>query len=184
MVRLPRAARTTLVSALTLALAAAARPARAAEAGEVVQADNLGFPLYTYNFDTKTGTSIGQKVFVSEFMGAHYFVTDTVRVGMMIQFTEQFAGDLAPGADRFSTFALLPQVGWNFYDHFSAAAIFTYAPRAAGKARYDLGVQALLGYAIPLRDGVAFAAALEVPVNFRLATTLGFTPLVGFSYRL
>jgi hypothetical protein len=86
-------------------------------------------------------------------MGAHYYVTSTVRVGMMVQWTDQYGGDLAAGADNFTTFALLPQVGWNFYDHFTAAAIFTYALRASGKAEYDLGVQALVGYAAPIAEG-------------------------------
>jgi hypothetical protein len=158
--------------------------ARAAEAGDVVQATNIGFPFYTYNFTKGTSTWIGDKLFITQFIGAHYYVTSTVRVGMMLQFTEQFAGDLSPGADHFTTFALLPQVGWNFYDHFSAAAIFTWAPRAGGKAQYDLGVQALIGYGLPITSYASFNVALEIPYNFRLAQTLGVTPLVGFSYRL
>lgn len=165
-------------------MAVLASPARAHEAGDVIQADNIGVPLYTYNFDKSTGTSIGDKLLISEFMGAHYFVTPTIRVGMMFQWTEQFSGDLAPGSDHFTTFALLPQVGWNFYDHLSAAAIFTYAARAAGKDTYDLGVQALLGYSLPLSKSASFNAALEVPYNFRLARTIGVTPLLGFSYTL
>jgi hypothetical protein len=55
---------------------------------------------------------------------------------------------------------------------------------AGGKAEYDLGVQALLGYSIPIRDEASFNAALEIPYNFHLARTLGVTPLVGLTYRL
>jgi hypothetical protein len=150
----------------------------------VVQADNIGLPLYTYNFDSASGTSFTEKPRLSEFMGAHYYITSTVRVGMMLQWTEQYGGALDAGADNFTTFALLPQVGWNFYDHFTAAAIFTYAIRASGKPEYDLGVQALVGYAVPITEGVSFNAAVEIPYNFHLARTLGVTPLVGFGYRL
>jgi Autotransporter beta-domain len=176
--------RTALAAATVLAACCAARPAPAAEAGDVVQATNIGLPLYTYNFDKASGTSIGDKQLLSEFIGAHYFVTSTIRVGMMLQWTEQYGGSLSPGADDFTTFALLPQVGWNFYDHFSAAAIFTYAIRASGKPTYDLGVQGLIGYAVPITDGTSFNAAIEVPYNFHLARTLGVTPLLGLSYRL
>jgi predicted lipoprotein with Yx(FWY)xxD motif len=35
------------------AFACAPRRAAAAETGEVVRADNIGLPLYTYNFDKK-----------------------------------------------------------------------------------------------------------------------------------
>jgi hypothetical protein len=167
-----------------LAFLSEQRRASAAEAGDVIQANNIGLPLYTYNFDKGSGTSIADKQYLAQFMGAHYFVTRSVRVGMMFQWTEQFGGELSPGADHFTTFALLPQVGWNFYEHFSAAAIFTYAVRAGGKAQYDLGVQALIGYALPITEGAAFSAALEIPYNFHVARTLGVTPLLGFVYRL
>ena len=177
-------ARAFAAAAAVLAAPLAEGSALAADAGDVVQANNIGVPLYTYNFDKGSGTSIADKSYLSEFMGAHYFVTRSVRLGMMFQWTEQFGGELAAGADRFTTFALLPQVGWNFYDHFSAAAIFTYAVRAGGKAQYDLGVQALIGYALPITEGASFNIAVEVPYNFHLARTLGVTPLLGFSYRL
>lgn len=162
-----------------------ASPAAAHEAGDVIQVDNIGVPLYTYNFDNSAKSfSVGDKLLLSEFIGAHYFVTSTIRVGMMFQWTEQYSGELAAGSDHFTTFALLPQVGWNFYDHFSVAGIFTYAARAAGKDTYDLGIQALFGYTLPISKAAGFNAALEVPYNFRLARTIGATPLVGFTYTL
>jgi hypothetical protein len=176
--------RVLFVPLTTLAVCWQGSLASAHESGDVIQVNNVGVPLYNYNFDKGSGTSIGDKQYLAEFMGAHYFVTRTVRVGMMFQWTEQFGGDLNPGADHFTTFALLPQVGWNFYDHFSAAAIFTYAVRAGGKSQYDLGVQALLGYAVPITEGASFNAAIEIPYNFHVARTLGVTPLLGFSYRL
>ncbi len=160
------------------------RPASAREAGDVIVVDNFGVPLYTHNFDTGKDVGVGDKLLVSEFLGAHYFVTQRIRLGMMFQWTEQYTGALAPGADHFTTFALLPQIGWNIYDHFSAAAIFTYSARAAGKDTYDLGVQALLGYGLPITKNASFNVALEVPYNFRLARTLGMTPLLGLTVQL
>lgn len=173
-----------LVVAAAVGCLSAARPAAAREAGDVIVVDNIGVPLYTHNFDTNKDIGVGDKLMVSEFIGAHYFVTSTIRVGMMFQWTEQYSGDLAPGSDHFTTFALLPQIGWTFYDHFSAAAIFTYAARAAGKDAYDFGVQALLGYSLPITKTAAFNMALEIPYNFRLARTLGITPLLGLTLDL
>ncbi len=170
--------------ASAVACLAIGAPAEAREAGDVVVVDNFGVPLYTHNFDTGKDVGIGDKLFITEFLGAHYFVTNTIRVGMMMQWTEQYAGELAPGADHFTTFALLPQVGWNFYDHLSAAAIFTYAARAGGKDQYDLGVQALLGYGLPITKTTSLNFALEIPYNFRLARTIGITPLVGLTMEL
>jgi hypothetical protein len=171
----------TAAASAWLALAA---PALAREAGDVVVADNLGVPLYTHNFDTGKDVGVGDKLLISEFIGAHYFVTSTVRVGMMVQWTEQYTGPVAPGADHFTTFALLPQVGWNFYDHLSAAAIFTYAGRAGGKDQFDLGIQGLIGYSPPITRSASLNLALEIPYNFYLSRTIGVTPLVGLTIAL
>ncbi|MGH7269700.1 MAG: autotransporter domain-containing protein [Polyangiaceae bacterium] len=160
------------------------RPARAAERGEGIQVTNVGVPLVTTNFGTGKTTSIADKMLVTEFLGAHYFISDRVRIGMMAQFTEQFAGGTAAGSDRWSTFALLPQVGWHFYERFFVAGVFTYAPRSGGKDRLDLGVQGVVGGSIPITDCASFGYAVEVPYNFRVSKTLGVTPLIGLSYRL
>jgi hypothetical protein len=172
-----------LVSGL-MAQAACARVAVAAEQGDVLWANNVGVPLYTHDFDTGKDVTVGDRLYLSEFMGAHYFVTSRVRVGLMFQLTAQLSGDLPAGADHLATAALLPQVAWNFYDHVSAGAIFVYAPRAGGKDQYDLGVQALVGYGLPVTRTATLNLALEAPYNFRLNRTIGITPLVGLSFPL
>lgn len=173
-----------LATAAAIACTAIALDASAREAGDVVVTDNIGVPLYTNNFDNSNKSfSIGDKLLVSQFMGASYFVSETIRVGLMFQWTEQYTGPLAPGSDHFTTFALLPQIGWS-YHHFQAAAIFTYAPRAAGQDRLDLGIQGLLGYSLPLTKTTSLNTLVEVPYNFHLARTLGVTPLVGLSFDL
>jgi hypothetical protein len=176
----------TLVAgvALCLFVGVPAPGAFAAEAGEVAQVNNVGVPLYSHNFDTGKDTSVGDRLSIAEFLGAHYFVTSRVRVGMMVQLTEQFAGDVAPHADHWTTFALLPQVGWYFYERFFVAGVFTYAPRSGGKDQLDLGLQAVVGGSIPLTPYASLGYALEVPYNFRVARTIGITPLVGLSYKL
>jgi hypothetical protein len=156
----------------------------AAEAGDVIAVNNIGVPLYTHNFDTGKDVGVGDKLLVSEFIGGHYFITDTVRVGMMVQFTEQYTGDVAKGADHFTTLAFLPQVGWHFCKRLYVAAIFTYAPRAGGKDQLDLGLQALFGGSIPVTKNASLGLALEIPYNFYVNRTVGFTPLVGLTYKL
>src|SRR5205823_5982152 len=98
--------------------------------------------------------------------------------------TEQFSGDVPKGGDRWSTFALLPQVGWHFYKRFFVAGVFTYAPRSGGKDQLDFGVQAVLGGSVPITEYASFGYAVEVPYNFHVANTVGVTPLLGLSYKL
>jgi hypothetical protein len=158
--------------------------APAAERGDVIQVTNVGVPLYVRNFDAGKNTSIADKLSISEFLSAHYFITDHIRIGMMVQLTEQFSGAVAAGSDRWTTFALLPQVGWHFYKRFFAAGVFTYSPRSGGKDQLDLGVQGVLGGSVPITDYASFGFAVEVPYNFHVARTIGITPLLGLSYRL
>ncbi|HZU81500.1 MAG TPA: hypothetical protein VE987_01215 [Polyangiaceae bacterium] len=163
--------------------------ARAAEAppgpkrGDVVQTDTLGMNLASWNLDTHKTTTVANQAGLSEFVGAHYFFADRWRVGMNLQFTELLT-TATPGADRFATFALLPQVGWHFYDPFFAAVVFTFAPRTAGGANLDMGLQGVLGAGLRLAEGVRLTAALEVPYNFYVHRTIGITPLVGLSIKL
>jgi hypothetical protein len=172
------------LGALPFLLCSHPATAHAADAGDIIQVTNVGVPLYTHNFDTGKDTSVGDKLSIGEFIGAHYFLTDRLRVGMMVQISEQFTGDLAPGADRWTTFALLPQVGWYFVKPFYVSGVFTYAPRSGGKAQLDLGIQAVVGGSIPITSYASFGYALEIPYNFHVARTIGITPLLGLSYVL
>jgi hypothetical protein len=103
---------------------------------------------------------------------------------MMFQWTEQYSGPVAAGVDRFTTFALLPQVGWTFSNHVALGAIFTIAPISGGKHQLDLGVQALVGYGLPISQNAAVNFAVELPYNFHVASTLGVTPLLGMTFRI
>ena len=154
----------------------------AAEKGEAVAATNVGMNAVSWNLSQGTTKTVADQQALSEFVGAHYFVTDTVRVGMMMQFTEVLAPE--PKYSRFSKFALLPQVGWHFWGPMYAAAIFTYAPRTQGGANTVLGVQALIGAGFKLTEGVRLNVALEVPYDFHPEHVVGLTPLVGLSFKL
>jgi hypothetical protein len=153
------------------------------EKGTVVQTDTLGMNVVSYNIDTSKTTTVSDAVGLSEFVGAHYFFADGWRLGMNLQFTELLTTPPA-GASRFTTFALLPQVGWHFYGPLFAALVFSFLPRTSGAAKLDLGVQGVLGAAIPITNRVNLAGAIEVPYNFYVHRTVGVTPLLGVIIRL
>ncbi len=156
----------------------------AATAGDIVQSDTLGTSVWSHNFDSGKDTTLANAFGLAEFVGLHYFLRDDVRVGMNIQFSELVVPSPAPGASRFTTFALLPQVGWTFHPPFFIQATFALPLRAYGRNELDLGVQAIGGVSLPLTDRLNLSLALEVPYFFRIYRTLGATPLVGVSWRL
>ncbi len=162
----------------------AARTAAAAERGDVIQTDTLGMNVFTRNFDKGTTKTIADAANLSEFIGLHGYVSDTVRLGANFQFTERLAPEPAHNGSRLQTFAILPQVGWTFVDPFFAALVFTYAPRTDGVSQLTLGFQGVIGAALPISDGVKLSLALEVPWNFHPNETIGLTPLVGIAVRL
>lgn len=166
-----------------IALGLVATTASAAEPGDVIQPDNLGMNMISWNLSKGTHSTVADAQVLSEFVGAHVYAWKDVRLGMQLQFSEQLAPDPKTG-DRFRTFALLPQIGWNIHEPFFVAAIFTYAPRSNGMASTILGVQALGGVAFPVAKGIKLTAALEVPYNFYPDQTIGLTPLVGATFTL
>jgi hypothetical protein len=170
--------------ATALALATCSRVAMAAGSqGDVVQSDTLGMSVVSHNFDTGKTTTIANTQALSEFVGAHYFFADGWRVGMNLQLTELLSAP-EPGGSRFSTFALLPQVGWHFYGPLFAALVFAVLPRTSGGANFDLAVQGVFGASVPVAARVNVTGALEVPYNFDIHRTIGLTPLVGVAIRL
>ncbi len=154
-----------------------------AEKGDFVQSDNLGMNMVTWNLSKGTTTTVADAKVLSEFVGLHYYFAKDVRVGLNLQFSEQLDPEPKTG-DRFRTFALLPQIGWNISGPLFVAAIFTIAPRTGGGGNLVLGVQALAGASFPISERVRFSVALELPYNFYPDQTIGLTPLLGLSIRL
>lgn len=172
------------VAAATLMVGGLPGQAHAApKQGDVVQTDTLGMNVVSYNMDTSKTTTVSDSAGLSEFVGAHYFFADDWRVGMNLQFTELLTTP-PPGDNRFSTFALLPQVGWHFYGPLFAALVFGILPRTSGGGNLDLALQGVVGAGVPIADRVNLTAALEVPYNFYVHRTIGLTPLLGVSIRL
>jgi hypothetical protein len=174
-----------VAGALALGSALFSPSARArGKQGDVVQTDTVGASLVTYDLDAKTTKTIADVTNLSEFVGLHAYVVDSVRVGMNFQFTERLRPALPPGKSRFQRFALLPQVGWNFYDPFFAALVFGVAPRTDGEQHVNLTIQGVLGIGVPLSSRVRLSVAGEVPWTYYDKHTLGFTALTGIAIRL
>jgi hypothetical protein len=174
-----------VASALAAAYVLQSPPVHAAgKQGDIIQTDAIGTSLVSYDLDAKTSKTIADVVNLSEFVGLHAYVVDRVRVGMNLQFTERLWPGLPPGKSRFQRFALLPQVGWNFYDPFFTALVFGVAPRTDGQQHVNLTVQGVLGAGFPLSSRVRVNVAGEVPFTYYDKHTLGFTALTGISLRL
>jgi hypothetical protein len=164
-------------------LALGSTPVSAAEPGDLVQVDNLGMNVVTWNLSKDTHKTVADEQVLSEFVGLQYYPWKDVRLGLNLQFSEQLNPAPKTGS-RFRTFALLPQVGWNVGGPFFVAGILTIAPWTAGGANLILGVQALGGVAFEIAPRVKLSVALEVPINFYPDWTVGLTPLAGVSFRL
>ena len=89
----------------------------------------------------------------------------------------------APGG-RIQRFAVLPQIGWNFYDPFFTALVFGVAPRTDAKARLNLSLQAVFGVSLPLSSRIRLSLAGEVPYTFYDRHLIGVTALTGIAIRL
>lgn len=170
--------------ALVLLVGLFPRSARAAgKQGEFIQTDTLGVSLLTHDLDTGKTRSVADAVNLSEFVGLHGYVLDRVRLGANLQLSERLWPRPAPGA-RIQRFAVLPQVGWNFYDPFFAALVFGFAPRTDGEVHLNLSLQAVFGVSLPLTSRVRLSIAGEVPWTFYDRHLLGVTALTGIAIRL
>ena len=155
----------------------------AGKRGEFIQTDTLGMSLLTRDFDVDKTRTVKDAVNLSEFVGLHGYVVDRVRLGANLQLTERLWPRPAPGG-RIQRFAVLPQVGWNFYDPFFTALVFGFAPRTDGKVHLNLSLQAVLGVSLPLSSRVRLSIAAEAPWTFYDRHLLGLTALTGIAIRL
>jgi hypothetical protein len=156
----------------------------AGQAGDVVETDMVGSNLWTYNFATGAQKNIGTNFGLSEFVGLHYYFVNEVRVGMAFQFTEALNPAPAPGKDAFSTFALLPQIGWNFLKPFFIQLTVSVPLRMNAVNEVDFGLQPVLGASLSLAPDLSATLALEIPFYLALEQTVGVTPLAGIGWKL
>jgi hypothetical protein len=181
----PRHCSWLLGAAATLALASVSPAVQAGpRRGDVLQTDSLSMLLASHDYTTHTNTTLKNAVNLSGNVGLHYYFVDRVRVGLSLQLTERLWPEPPAGSSRFQRFALMPQLGYSFYDPFYTALIFVYAPRTLGRAVPDLALEAALGAAFSVAPRMKLNVALEVPFAFLHHDTLGLVGLVGVSFRL
>jgi len=140
-----------VASAAFVVLLVEAPALAAGKKGAFLQTDTLGMNVVNYQFDTGKTTTVGDAAVLSEFVGLHYFVIDRLRVGLNFQFSEQLAPNPATGS-TFRTFAILPQVGWDFWGPLFVALVITVAPWTSGTPTFDFGLQAVFGVGIPITE--------------------------------
>jgi len=174
-----------LGAAVVLALSCATVESHAGpKRGDVLQTDSLSMLLASHDYTTHTNTTLRNALNLSANAGLHYYFVDRVRIGMNLQFTERLWPEPPAGSSRFQRFALMPQLGWSFYDPFYTALIFSYAPRTLGRANPDMAVLGALGAAFPVSKRVKLSLAVEVPFAFLHHYTLGLVAVTGVSIRL
>lgn len=177
--------RPLLCAAAVLALSSATVEAQAGpKRGDVLQTDSLSMLLVSHDYTTGKNSSLRNAINLSGNVGLHYYFVDRVRAGMNVQFTERLWPEPPAGSSRWQRFALMPQLGWSFYDPFYTALIFSYAPRTLGGATPDLAVLAALGATLPVTRRVKVTLALDVPFAFLHHRTIGLVALTGISIRL
>jgi hypothetical protein len=150
--------------------------------GDFLQTDTLGMSLVTRDMTLGRTRTVSDATNLSQLVGLHYFFADRFRAGMSFQITERLWPEPVGEQSRLQRLALLPQVGWRFYDPFFAALILSYAPRTDGQANPALAIQPAIGAAIPVADRLNVSLALEVPYTFYPRQVLGLTSLVGVSF--
>ncbi|MHB1844174.1 MAG: hypothetical protein ACYCWW_04985 [Deltaproteobacteria bacterium] len=168
---------------LAAALCLSALPARA-DKGDVTGTVTLGATVLTDSLTSGKLTTPAQILPVSEFVGAGYFLTDRLRVGMNLQFTEAATEPTPPPPSRFTVFALLPQVNYLFAKPFFVSLVGFVPLRFGGVDQLGFGVQGVIGAGVPIAKDLSLSLAVEVPLVLVPVETLGVTPLVGLAYRL
>jgi hypothetical protein len=185
MFRRPTPLPVLLGAAVVLVLTGLTGPAHAGpKRGDGLQTDSLSMLLASHDYTTHTNTTLRNAINLSGNVGLHYYFVDRVRIGMNLQFTERLWPEPTAGASRFQRFALMPQLGWSFYDPFYTALIYSYAPRTMGGATPDMAVLLALGAAFPVTKRVKLSLALEVPFAFLHHRTVGLVAVTGISIRL
>ena len=184
------AKRPYLAAALVLTSLCTLRPggARAAEAGDVTFTYNFGASLYNHRFaaygKTSSDSTIADTFGLGEFVGGGYFVTRRLRIGLNLQFTEAITEPTPPYPSRFTIFALLPQLNYNFWGPLTVSFVPAVAFRLAGTNQIGFIPQLVLTAAVPLGAGFAALFSVEIPVMVYPTVTIGITPLLGIAYRL
>jgi hypothetical protein len=165
-----------------------------ADEGDVTIPLSVGTNVYTYHVATGENqniainpgqTSSDNSFKISEFPGIGYFVTNQIRLGLNLQFTELVTPE--PG-DNLDIFGFLPQVNYKFWGPLTVSVVPSFYPVYDGISQYHFAVQGVLAAGVPIGDGFTATAALEVPVFLKISAatseTVGITPIIGVTYKV
>ncbi len=181
--------------ACAAAIACGALPIEArADSGDVTMPMNVGTNVYQYNITKQRSSAIalnpGQAgsadgFAVSEFPGIGYFVTDRIRLGMPLQFTEAVFPVPAPNLPHFGS---LPQINAHFWGPLTASLVPSFYPVFDGVSNFHFALQGVLTAGFPLGQGFTGTVSLEIPWFFRISAltyeTVGITPIIGGPYKI
>lgn len=128
-------------------------------------------------------TTVADRQTVVQLVGAGTFVRPNLRLMLSLQLAE-VAGGGAPGASSWALGAAIPWVGWHFHPRAFLGAGPLLAARSYGDWRFDAGLWTALGAAWPLgRSGLAAGVAVQVPILFKVRTSVTVTPAAFIAYR-
>jgi hypothetical protein len=168
---------------LSLVVAGAA-PSMAAEQGEVTFPFMLGTNVYSHQFAAEgkkaSDKTVADSFALSEFVGAGYFVTRRLRLGMNLQFSEAITNP--PSASAFTLYGFLLQINYNFWGPLTASIVPTFLGRYGGVNQFAFNIQAVFAAALRFGHGFSGVLAIEFPVYVYPVVSIGITPLLGFTY--
>ncbi len=149
--------------------------------GEWLETNTLSSTVVSRDLDTRTTTTWRKQVNLGGALGLHYYFADALRFGTSVQYIDRIWPEPPPSGSRFQRLALMPQLGWNFWDPCYVATIFTYAPRSRGKWLTDMSISLVLGAGAPLSKRVRLGVSVEMPYAFYYHRALSLVALTGVS---
>jgi hypothetical protein len=146
----------------------------------------VGTPVWTYTYaqngqPAKT-TTISDRCVLIEATGLFYAVTDRVRLGLTLQFSQALTNP--PPASSFTGFSIAPSLGYNFWGPLIVSISPTFVLRRNGVGEFGFIVTGNLYASVPLGAGVAFVAGLSVQNFLTPVLSTALIPFAGLSFKL
>jgi hypothetical protein len=159
---------------------------QAAQAGDVTFPVLVGTSVWTYTYaqngqPAKTITPSDRLVLI-EAVGLGYAVTDRLRIGFFLQFTEALTNP--PPTSSFTGFSVAPSLGYTFWGPLTVAINTNFVLRRNGLSEFGFGLNGNLYAGFPLGAGVSFIGGLSVQQLLSPLTSTALIPFAGLSFKL
>lgn len=119
---------------------------------------------------------------IVQLLGVGYFVHPSLRLMLSFQLAELVGGAPA-GASTLTLAGAIPWVGWHPWGPMFLGAGVLLAPRSYGQSQLDVGVWSCIGAGFPIGHGLLAGAAVQVPVMFKVRTSVSVAPAAFLAYR-